>query len=68
MMITKYDEKRILVDNGSSINILFYNVFVWINLPKNQLRWVSIPLVDFFEDSIGIKGEITLPVITKTLP
>ena len=32
--IAKYDVKRILVDNGSSVNVLFYAVFSHMDLSK----------------------------------
>lgn len=35
--ITNFDVKKNLVDNGSFINILFYNNFCRMNLPKDCL-------------------------------
>ena len=37
MIIAKYDVKRVLVDNKSSTDILFYDAFLKINL-TGQLR------------------------------
>lgn len=34
MIIVNYDVKRVLVDNGNSIDILFYNTLVLMNLFK----------------------------------
>lgn len=37
-----------------------------MNLSDNQLRWISIPLVGFFENLIKVEGEIILPFIAGT--
>lgn len=38
------DVHRILVDTGSSVNILYKDVFDWIGLPRDRLRPVWTPL------------------------
>ena len=37
MTIAKYDVKKILVDNGSSVDVLFYDTFSKLNL-TDQLK------------------------------
>ena len=66
--IAKYDVKRILVDNGSSTNILFYAIFFRMDLSKYPLREVSTPLIGFMGDSVQVEGEITLLTIVGTSP
>ena len=66
--IAKYDVKRILVDNGSSTNVLFYAVFSRMDLSKYPLREVSTPLIGFTGDSVQVEGEITLPTTVGTSP
>ena len=66
--ITKYDVKRILVDNGSSVNVLFYAVFSRMDLSKYRLREVSSPLIGSTGDSVQVEGEITLPTTVGTSP
>ena len=66
--IAKYDVKRILVDNGSSTNVLFYVVFSRMDLSKYRLREISTPLIGFTGDSVQVEGEITLPTIVGTSP
>lgn len=68
MTIENYDVKRVLVDDKNSIYILFDDAFIWMNLSKSQLKRVSTPLVDFFENSIRVEREITLLVTARTLP
>lgn len=65
MAIAKHPVRMILVDNKSSADILFYNTFVQMDLPINQLKPVSIPLVAFNRESIGVEKEITLPIMAR---
>ena len=68
MTIANYDVKKILVDNGSSTDVLFYLVFFRMRLPNDRLRRVSIPLVGFTGDAVIVEGEITLPLTVETKP
>ena len=43
--ITDYDVYCILVDSGSSIDILFYDAFSKISIPDGRLGPISSPLV-----------------------
>ena len=60
--IANYDIKYYLIDNESSTDILFNDIF--FQLLTNQLKSVSISLVGFTGDSIKVEGEIVLPVTT----
>ena len=59
--------KRMLVDNGSSVNILFGSTF-----DKMQIEHGLIPMTDplfgFTGDSIIPRGRITLPVEMGSAP
>lgn len=66
MIITKHNVKKVLVDNRSSIDILFYDTFAQANLSGNQLKRVSTPLVSFSRNLIRVKDKITLLVTIKT--
>lgn len=68
MIIANYDVKRVLVDSGSSIDVLFYDILSRMKLSKNQLGRISTPLVSFSGDLIEVKGEITLPVVVGSPP
>ena len=66
--IANYDVKKILVDNGSSTNILFYSTFSRMRLSTDRLRRVSTPLVGFVGDAVAVEGEIALFVIAGAEP
>lgn len=68
MTTVKHEEKQILVDSESSADILFYDIFIRMNLPERQLRRVSTPLVGFSSNLIGVEGEIILAVLLELHP
>ena len=47
LLIADYTTRRVLVDNGSSADILYYPAFQQIWLGRDQLRPVNTPLVGF---------------------
>jgi len=47
LLIADYTTRRVLVDNGSSTNILYYPAFQQMRLGQDQLRSVNSPLVRF---------------------
>ena len=47
LLIAGYTTRRVLVDNGSSADILYYPAFQQMNLGRDQLRPVNAPLVGF---------------------
>ena len=53
LLIADYTTRRVLVDNGSLANILYYPAFQQMNLGRDQLRPVHSPLVGFG----GMKGQ-----------
>lgn len=68
MTIAKYNVKKVLIDSGSSTNVLFYNTFVWMNLSKNQLKHVSTSLVGFSRKSVRVEGELPFPSLFELYP
>ena len=62
MAIANYHVKQCLIDNGCSIDVIFYDCFSRMKLCTNLLKSVSIPLVEFTNDSIKVENEIELPV------
>ena len=68
LIIADYLTRRVLVDNGSSTNILYYPTFQQMNLERDQLRPVHSPLVGFDGMKVQPVGTITLPVVVGTYP
>ena len=68
LLITNYTTRRVLVDNGSSANILYYPTFQQMRLGRDQLRPVNSPLVGFGEMKVQPVGTVTLPVIMGAYP
>ena len=47
LLIADYTTRRVLVDHGSSADILYYLAFQQMRLGRDQLRLVNSPLVGF---------------------
>ncbi|XP_019159714.1 PREDICTED: uncharacterized protein LOC109156332 [Ipomoea nil] len=60
--------RRILVDTGSSVNVLYLETFTKMGLTREQLNPVKTPLAGFTGDSVETEGSITLPVEIGTYP
>lgn len=54
--------QRILVDMGSNINVMYYNVFLKLGLSYGQLRPIRTSTAGFTSNTIEMKGSITLVV------
>ncbi|KAK3029173.1 hypothetical protein RJ639_039728 [Escallonia herrerae] len=61
-----FEVKRMLVDNGSSAEILFYDAFKKMNIPTDRLRKMDLPLYGFSNHSVAVEGIIALPVAIRT--
>ena len=68
LLIADYSIRRVLVDNGSSTDILYYPAFQQMNLGRDQLRPVHSPLVGFGGMKVQPVGTITLPVVVEAHP
>ena len=68
LLIADYTVGRVLVDNGSSVDILYYPAFQKINLRRDQLRPVHSPLVGFGGMKVQPVGTITLPMVVGAYP
>ncbi|GAV64575.1 hypothetical protein CFOL_v3_08093 [Cephalotus follicularis] len=60
--------KRILIDSGSSADILYKHVFDQLRIPADQLKPVKTPLVGFTDETIHPLGFINLSVVAGTAP
>ncbi|KAK3019643.1 hypothetical protein RJ639_005005 [Escallonia herrerae] len=63
-----FDVKRVLIDNGSSVEILFFDAFKKMNIPTDRLRKMDTPLYGFSNHPVAAEGIIALPVAIDTPP
>ena len=68
LFIADYTTRKVLMDNGSSADILYYPAFQQIRLKRDQLCLVNLPLVGFDGMKVQLVGTITLPVIEGAYP
>ena len=68
LLIADYTTRRVLVDNGSSADILYYPAFQQIRLGQGQLRPMNSPLVGFGGMKMQPVDTITLPVVARAYP
>ncbi|XP_042944821.1 uncharacterized protein LOC122278703 [Carya illinoinensis] len=66
LVIANYTTRRVLVDNGSSADILFWEAFIKMGIDVGRLRLSLTPLKGFSGDTIQPVGAITLPVTAGT--
>uniref|UniRef100_A0A2N9F3F9 Uncharacterized protein n=1 Tax=Fagus sylvatica TaxID=28930 RepID=A0A2N9F3F9_FAGSY len=65
--IAGFTTRRVMVDNGSSADILYLPAYQQMRLDKDQLRPMDAPLVGFTEDKVCPVGIVTLPITLDTI-
>ncbi|KAI3443927.1 hypothetical protein Pfo_000592 [Paulownia fortunei] len=60
--------KKILVDSGSSADIIFYDVFLKLDIDNAQLSPVNTPLAGFGGEVVEALGEVALPFSLGSYP
>ena len=63
-----YNTHWVLIDNGSSTNILYYPAFQQIRIDKEWLVPTNTPLVRFKGTKVYPLGTVTLPVTVGDYP
>ena len=66
--IEGFNTKRILVDNGSSADIIYLLAFQQLRLDPKRLRLFDSPLVNFSGDRVYPKRIVTLTVTAGSYP
>ncbi|KAF7146217.1 hypothetical protein RHSIM_Rhsim04G0229300 [Rhododendron simsii] len=59
--------RRVLVDQGSSAEILYYSAFKALGFSRDQLSPVDAPLVGFIGTPVYPLGRIVLPVLAGSM-
>ena len=67
-VIEGFNTRRILVDNGSSADIIYLSAFQQLKLNPGRLRPFDSPLFSFSGDKVYPKGIVTLTVTVGTHP
>ncbi|GAV71653.1 LOW QUALITY PROTEIN: hypothetical protein CFOL_v3_15143, partial [Cephalotus follicularis] len=68
LLVELFTMKRILIDSGSSADILYKHAFDQLRIPADQLKPVKTPLVGFVGETIHPLGSIKLSVVAGTAP
>ena len=68
LAIADFNTRCVLVDNGSSADILYYPSFQQMRIGKEWLMPSDVPLVSFNGTKVMLVGSITLPVTIGTYP
>ncbi|GAV77012.1 hypothetical protein CFOL_v3_20484 [Cephalotus follicularis] len=68
LMVELFTTKRILIDSGSSADILYKHAFDQLKIPVDQLKPVKTPLVGFAGEMVNPLGSIDLSVVADTAP
>ncbi len=68
MNIADFTTRRVMIDNGSSTDILYLPAYQQMKLDKEKLRPMGALLVGFIGDKICLVGIVTLPITIGTYP
>ena len=66
--IEGFNTTRILVDNGSSADVIYLPAFQQLKLDPKRLRPFESPFVSFSGDRVYPKGIVTLTITVRTHP
>ena len=66
LRIGGYDVRRVLVDQGNDIEIMFPDLYKGLNLKPKDLTAYESPLVSFEGKTVIPKGQIRLPIQTDS--
>ena len=68
VMIEGFNTRRVLVDNGSSADIIYLSTFQQLKRDQKRLRPFDSPLVSFSGDKVYPKGIVTLTATVGSHP
>ena len=62
LKIEGYDVKRVMVDQGSGVEIMYLDLYKGLNLRLEDLTAYNFPLVSFDGKVVVLRGQIRLPM------
>ena len=68
LQVGDYNMHRMLVDNGSSADILYYSAFQQMRIGKERLIPTNAPLVGFGRSQVFLLGAVTMSVVVSDYP
>ncbi|XP_050278328.1 uncharacterized protein LOC126719863 [Quercus robur] len=66
LKIGGYDVKRVLVDQGSAVEIMYPDLYKGLNLKPEDLTAYDSPIVSFEGKTVTLRGQIRLPIQTNS--
>ena len=63
-----FNTKRVLIDNGSSTDIIYLSAFQQLKVDSKRFRPFESPLVSFSGDKVYPSGIVTLTVTAGSYP
>ena len=66
LKIRGYDVKKVMVDQGSGVEIMYPNLYRGLNLKPEDLTAYDSPLVSFDGKVVILRGQIRLPMQTSS--
>ena len=68
MTIAGFITRWVLIDNGSSVDIIYLPAHQQMKIDKERLRPINIPLVGFTGDKVKPSGVVSLMIEASTCP
>ena len=66
LRIGGYDVRRVLVDQGSAVEIMYSDLYKGLDLKSKDLTAYESPLISFEGNTVIPKGQIRLPIQTDS--
>ncbi|XP_030941634.1 uncharacterized protein LOC115966562 [Quercus lobata] len=66
LRIRGYDVKRVLVDQGSVVEVMYLDLYKGLNLKPEDLTSYDSPLISFKGKTVTPRGQIRLPIQTNS--
>ena len=66
LRIGGYDVKRVLVDQGNAVEVMYPDLYKGLKLKLEDLIAYDSPLVSFEGKTVTLRGQIRLPIQTST--